>query len=174
MASVTVGAMSDSIDATDLEGLHGLILEAWNRQDAPAYAACFANDALVVGFDGSEMHGRDDIAEQLGAVFSDHEVGTYVRVVRGVRRLDERTEREVVDLPGRGARAYAVMITAHNARSTRRRAVRSGSGRTNPPVASGSAARCHPPASTTTAAFRRCAGSTGRPFARAAQRRSRS
>lgn len=83
--------MSDSIDDNGLEELHGRILDAWNRQDAHGYASCFDDDALVIGFDGSEMHGRAAIAEQLGAIFADHRVATYVRVVRSVRRLDDRT-----------------------------------------------------------------------------------
>jgi uncharacterized protein (TIGR02246 family) len=53
---------------------------------------CFVDDALVAGFDGSERRGRVAIAEHLGGIFSDHEVATYVRIVRSVRRLDERTE----------------------------------------------------------------------------------
>ena len=44
--------------AGDLEELHGAILEAWNRHDEQAYAGCFTDDALVVGFDGSDG-GRD-------------------------------------------------------------------------------------------------------------------
>jgi uncharacterized protein (TIGR02246 family) len=89
---ITVVCMTDASSTADLEGLHGAILDAWNRQDANAYAACFVDDALVIGFDGSEMGGRVAIAEQLGAIFSDHAVATYVRVVRSVRRLDERTQ----------------------------------------------------------------------------------
>ena len=77
--------------AGGLEELHGAILEAWNRQDEQVYAGCFSDDAVVIGFDGSEMHGSADIAAQLRAIFADHEVATYVRVVRSVRRVDERT-----------------------------------------------------------------------------------
>ena len=40
-----------------VEALHGQILAAWNRGDAAAYAAQFTDNAIVVGFDGSEMHG---------------------------------------------------------------------------------------------------------------------
>jgi uncharacterized protein (TIGR02246 family) len=83
--------MTDSSGAPDLEELHGAILAAWNQQDAAAYAGCFTDDGLVIGFDGSEMHGRTAIAEQLGVIFADHEVASYVRVVRSVRWLDERT-----------------------------------------------------------------------------------
>jgi uncharacterized protein (TIGR02246 family) len=69
--------------------LHADILAAWNRQDARAYAEQFTEAALVIGFDGSEMHGRDEIARQLGMIFADHEVATYVRIVRSVRAVSE-------------------------------------------------------------------------------------
>ena len=79
--------MSDG--AGMIEALHGEILSAWNRRDAGAYAERFTESGIVVGFDGSEMHGREDIARQLEAIFADHEVATYVRVVRGVRFLGD-------------------------------------------------------------------------------------
>jgi uncharacterized protein (TIGR02246 family) len=72
-----------------LETLHGEILDAWNRQDSQAYADCFVDDALVIGFDGSEMHDQSEIADQLGSIFADHRAATYVRVVRSTRRLGE-------------------------------------------------------------------------------------
>jgi uncharacterized protein (TIGR02246 family) len=81
--------MSDGLGPGSLEELHAEILDAWNRQDASAYAACFVDDALVVGFDGSEMHGAAEIAEQLTSIFADHQVASYVRIVRGVRRWDD-------------------------------------------------------------------------------------
>jgi uncharacterized protein (TIGR02246 family) len=73
--------------AEGVERLHRAILDAWNRQDAEAYASGFTDDAIVVGFDGSEMHGRAEIVEQLAAIFADHEVARYVRIVRGVRLI---------------------------------------------------------------------------------------
>jgi uncharacterized protein (TIGR02246 family) len=79
--------MTAATDAERVEQLHGAILDAWNRQDADAYAKCFRVDAIVVGFDGSEMHGRAEIAEQLAGIFADHQVARYVRIVRGVRRI---------------------------------------------------------------------------------------
>jgi uncharacterized protein (TIGR02246 family) len=79
--------MTTVTSAEDVEPLHGAILDAWNRQDAAGYASYFRDDAVVVGFDGSEMHGRDEIAEQLAAIFADHRVARYVRIVRGVRRI---------------------------------------------------------------------------------------
>jgi uncharacterized protein (TIGR02246 family) len=69
--------------------LHADIIAAWNHRDASAYAEQFTEAALVIGFDGSEMHGRDEIARQLGMIFADHEVATYVRIVRSVRVIGE-------------------------------------------------------------------------------------
>jgi uncharacterized protein (TIGR02246 family) len=83
--------MTGTSDAAGVEELHADILRAWNERDATRYAACFADDAVVIGYDGSEMHGRSEIAEQLAAIFAHHEVATYIRIVRSVRSLDERT-----------------------------------------------------------------------------------
>jgi hypothetical protein len=53
------GSTKDAVEA-----LHGQILAAWNRGDAAGYAEQFTDNAIVVGFDGSEMHGRGQIAER--------------------------------------------------------------------------------------------------------------
>lgn len=73
--------------ATGLQSLHAMLLDAWNRRDAAAFAVCFATDAVVVGFDGSQMNGRVAIERELGAIFRDHQTGAYVATVRGVRSL---------------------------------------------------------------------------------------
>jgi uncharacterized protein (TIGR02246 family) len=79
--------MTASTGTEGVERLYGAILDAWNRQDADAYASCFSDEAIVVGFDGSEMHGREEIAEQLAAIFADHQVARYIWIVRSVHRI---------------------------------------------------------------------------------------
>jgi uncharacterized protein (TIGR02246 family) len=61
------------------------LLTAWNAQDAAGFAALFAVDGGVVGFDGSPMDGRAAIAQELSRIFADHRTGAYVAVVRAVR-----------------------------------------------------------------------------------------
>jgi hypothetical protein len=51
--------------------LYRALLDAWNRHDARAYAALFTDDGYVVGFDGSEMDGRDEVERSLSAIFAD-------------------------------------------------------------------------------------------------------
>lgn len=69
------------------EQLYRALVSAWNRDDAEAFAAGFADDGEVIGFDGSEMAGRARIAEEVGAIMAGHATGSYVGIVRSVRPL---------------------------------------------------------------------------------------
>jgi uncharacterized protein (TIGR02246 family) len=70
-----------------LKSLHREILSSWNDRDAAGYARCFTNDAVVVGFDGSEMIGRAAIEQTIARIFADHPTGSYVTKVREARYL---------------------------------------------------------------------------------------
>ena len=74
-----------------LLSIYARLLGAWNRRDADAFASVFTPDGSTVGFDGSQMNGRDDIATTLRAIFSDHQTAAYVAKVREIRALDGRT-----------------------------------------------------------------------------------
>ena len=71
--------------AAAVSSLYFQLLAAWNQRDAPAYAALFAGDAAVVGFDGSQMNGRADIEATISQIFADHLTAEYVGKVREVR-----------------------------------------------------------------------------------------
>lgn len=68
--------------------LYQHLLEAWNARDAAAFAGLFSDDGSVVGFDGSPMNGREEIAATLAAIFGSHQTARYVAKVREIRRLD--------------------------------------------------------------------------------------
>lgn len=63
------------------------LLAAWNARDAEAFAATFTADGSCIGFDGSEMNGRAEIAASLGGIFQSHQTASYVARVREVREL---------------------------------------------------------------------------------------
>ena len=71
----------------EITALYRAVLAGWNSADAEAFAAVFAEDGQLVGFDGSEVAGRSGIAEQMAAIFADHATGTYVGIVRQVQPL---------------------------------------------------------------------------------------
>jgi uncharacterized protein (TIGR02246 family) len=63
------------------------LLRAWNARNPHAFAAAFTADGSAVGFDGSQMNGRDDILSTIRRLFDDHPTGAYVAKVREVREL---------------------------------------------------------------------------------------
>jgi uncharacterized protein (TIGR02246 family) len=79
--------MTNSADTKAIEALYGALLDAWNRQDAKGYAALFSDDANMIGFDGSQIEGREAIETHIGAIFRDHKTATYVWKVREIRLL---------------------------------------------------------------------------------------
>jgi uncharacterized protein (TIGR02246 family) len=69
----------------EVRRLYEAILEGWNRRTGKDFAAPFAEDGEVIGFDGSQMKGRTAIAEEMTRIFEDHQTGRYVGIVRSVR-----------------------------------------------------------------------------------------
>ncbi len=65
--------------------LYKALLNAWNVRDAQQYATLFLEDAHVIGFDGSSIRGRWDIARQLEAIFAHHQTAKYISKVRQVQ-----------------------------------------------------------------------------------------
>lgn len=76
-----------NIDEAMICSLYHKLLDEWNRRNADDYAALFANESSVVGFDGSLMNGRTEIAAEIGRIFADHVTAAYYGKVREVRFL---------------------------------------------------------------------------------------
>ena len=62
---------ASSSDEVEVSTLYRELLDGWDQRNADAFAAPFAEDGEVIGFDGSEMTGRVDIASTLGQIFAD-------------------------------------------------------------------------------------------------------
>lgn len=60
---------------------------AWNARNAAGFAALFDEQGVVVGFDGSQMHGPEEIESSLSQIFGHHQTAPYVGKVRDVRLL---------------------------------------------------------------------------------------
>src|SRR5437879_4484038 len=76
-----------SSDEIEVRTLYQQVIDGWNQHSADAFAASFAPDAEVIGFDGSQMTGRAEIASTLSQIFADHVTAAYVSKVRSVRLL---------------------------------------------------------------------------------------
>lgn len=53
-------------------------IAGWNARDAAAMADTLTPEALVVGFDGSVIEGRERIRDAMAAIFAHHPTGRYV------------------------------------------------------------------------------------------------
>lgn len=83
--------MNDAEDNNrEIRGLYHRVLDGWNRDSAEDFAAPFAEDGEVIGFDGSESKGRSSIAEEMSRIFAGHDTGSYVGKVRTVRSVGPR------------------------------------------------------------------------------------
>jgi uncharacterized protein (TIGR02246 family) len=71
----------------EVTALYESLLACWNSRDAAGYGALFADDASLVGFDGSCVETAPAITEHLQGIFTDHEPATYVWKVREVSEL---------------------------------------------------------------------------------------
>lgn len=67
--------------------LYQNLLGNWNDQDAARYAALFAQEGSLVGFDGTQVNGQDAIHHHLTVIFADHRTASYVAKVREIRFL---------------------------------------------------------------------------------------
>lgn len=67
--------------------LYEQLIRGWNDHDADAFAQPFADDAVVIGLDGSELTGRNAIRDEMARIFEDHETAWYVTKVHEVRSL---------------------------------------------------------------------------------------
>jgi uncharacterized protein (TIGR02246 family) len=76
---------SPSADEFAVVALYRQIINGWNQHSADAFAGAFAADGEAIGFDGSRMTGRDEIAATLGQIFADHVTAPYVPKVKSVR-----------------------------------------------------------------------------------------
>jgi uncharacterized protein (TIGR02246 family) len=96
-------AVTSPSDERAVRALYTDVLTHWNQRNAKGLARLFASDGHVVGFDGSQLDGRRDIESEMARIFTDHQTGRYVGIVREVRFLSQ-----TVAL----IRAVAGMVTA--------------------------------------------------------------
>jgi uncharacterized protein (TIGR02246 family) len=79
---------SSAADA-EVRELYRKLLEAWDKRNARDYAMLFAPDAILVGFDGTQVFGQAGIGAHISEVFSHHQTARYVSIVRGVRAVTD-------------------------------------------------------------------------------------
>lgn len=76
--------MSATEDEAAVRALYRDLMDGWNKGSADAFAAPFADDGDLIGFDGTHLKGRREIATFHQPLFDKWLKGT--RLVGEVRR----------------------------------------------------------------------------------------
>lgn len=63
-------------DESQIRALYVQLMNGWNAGDGAAFAAAFADDGELVGFDGTHHRGRDEIARSHQVLFDKWLKGT--------------------------------------------------------------------------------------------------
>ncbi len=102
-------------DEIEVRTLYRQLLDGWNKRSADAFATPFAPEGEVIGFDGSQMTGRVEIAATLGQIFADHVTAPYVSKVRSVRLLSPEVAilRAIVGMVPPGQSELNPAVNAH-------------------------------------------------------------
>ncbi|MEO6304251.1 MAG: SgcJ/EcaC family oxidoreductase [Bacteroidia bacterium] len=72
-------------DETAVRLLYIKLLACWNNYDAEQYASLFTDDANLIGFDGSQINGKEEIRTQLSKIFKEHKPAAYVNIIKEIR-----------------------------------------------------------------------------------------
>jgi uncharacterized protein (TIGR02246 family) len=75
---------------SEIHTLYQRLLDSWNNRDAAAYAELFADDGNIIGFDGSQANGKEEIHSHISGVFSHHKTASYVSIIKEIRFIDDR------------------------------------------------------------------------------------
>ena len=105
---------TQSSRAQEVRELYQRLLESWNRREGEEFAAHFTEDGTSIGFDGSQLIGREEIASSLQDIFAHHLTPPYIAKVRSVRLLspDVAILQAVVGMTPPGASAIEPSLNA--------------------------------------------------------------
>jgi uncharacterized protein (TIGR02246 family) len=109
------GGMMLTMDESDIEALYDQLIAAWNDHEGEAMAEPFAEDGVIIGFDGSVSSGRQAIGTEMSNIFADHETGRYAVKVQSVRALGPQAVilRAIAGLVPPGQRAINAETNSH-------------------------------------------------------------
>jgi uncharacterized protein (TIGR02246 family) len=106
---------SYSAEEKEIYTLYQRLLRGWNDCSAEDMAILFVEDGELIGYDGTFIAGRSEIAAHLEPIFASHPTATYVNIVRVIRLLspDVAYLRAVAGMLPRGKSELNPEVHAH-------------------------------------------------------------
>jgi uncharacterized protein (TIGR02246 family) len=82
-----VSKSSANEQETEVRELYQRVIDGWNKRNANAMAEPFAEDGEMIGYDGSQVIGKEEIISHLEPIFADHPTAPFVVKVKNVHIL---------------------------------------------------------------------------------------
>jgi uncharacterized protein (TIGR02246 family) len=105
----------ESSVSKDVHLLYQQLIAAWNNRSAARMANQFAEDGELIGFDGSQVMGREEIFSHLTPIFEDHPTPPFVSKVKNIKVLgsDVAILRAIVGMVPPGKADLDPALNAH-------------------------------------------------------------
>ncbi|KSU84601.1 conserved hypothetical protein [Fictibacillus enclensis] len=105
----------NSSNLQDIIKLYRTLISSWNNRDAVEMAAQFLKDGEMIGFDGSQIIGREDIRTHLSPIFNDHPTPPFTCKVKAIKLLSENSAllRAIAGMVPHGEKALNPALNAH-------------------------------------------------------------
>jgi uncharacterized protein (TIGR02246 family) len=113
--AINTAGMMLIMSEIEVTALYEQLIAGWNAHDGEAMAEPFAEDGMVIGFDGTVSSGRQTIGTEMASIFADHETGRYAVKVQSVRALGPRAVilRAIAGLVPPGQTAINAQTNSH-------------------------------------------------------------
>lgn len=72
---------------SEIQKIYHDLLASWTKRDAKAFAALFHKNGSLVGFDGSQVNGKDEILEHLTEIFGNHKTPAMIGKLLELKKL---------------------------------------------------------------------------------------
>jgi uncharacterized protein (TIGR02246 family) len=107
--------MMESLVSKEVHSLYQQLIDAWNNCSAAGMAEQFTEEGELIGFDGSQVMGRDEILSHLKPIFENHPTPPFVSKVKDIRLLgtDAAILRAIVGMVPPGKEDLDPALNAH-------------------------------------------------------------
>lgn len=101
--------------STEVHALYRQLIDAWNNRHADGMAETFTLEGELIGFDGSQAVGREEILSHLKPVFESHPTPPFVSKVKDIQVLsaDIAMLRAIAGMVPHGKSDIAPELNAH-------------------------------------------------------------
>jgi uncharacterized protein (TIGR02246 family) len=74
-----------------IKKLYEQLITFWNMRSGDKMSSLFTDDGSIIGFDGTQENGRENISAHLNEIFKNYSSNPFVYLIREVRFLSDTT-----------------------------------------------------------------------------------